>query len=320
MRTRLDLLAEELEGWNDQPAIAPGKVTLTERIFRSAAAAVTMDPTTALARAATSTGAPLPDGTRARFERSLDADLGGVRIHTDAPAADAAAGLGGAFAVGQDVHFGAGQYRPDDPFGMHLLAHEVAHTVQQRTGGGGPQRAAQVSEVGDPAEAEADRAADAMVRGDHYAITGGASAVVARREDGAASARPAAAAGQNFVEFTKDGRWDGAAVLAALSKQNVTVPADLQAAIQAGPKATAKYCVALRGRVAAADTDPAKHGDLERIENALSSRVNELVYATSNSPLQYAQLAEVATWATTWPAQGAGAAADKQPSARGVRP
>ena len=80
-------------------------------------------------------GAPLPDGVRARFEQSLGHDLAGVRVHTDGASATAAAAIGArAYAVGQNVHFADGQYQPDDPFGLHLLAHEVVHTVQQ-TGG-----------------------------------------------------------------------------------------------------------------------------------------------------------------------------------------
>jgi hypothetical protein len=105
-----------------------------------------------------------------------------------------------------------------------------------------------------------------------------------------------------FVEFTKEGAWDGAAVLAELNKQGAKVPADLAAAIQAGPKETAKYCAALRGRVAAADTDPAKHAELEQIQNALTSGSTSWSTPPRAAPLQYRQLTEVATWATTYSA------------------
>src|SRR5215472_1971271 len=39
-----------------------------------------------------------------------------------------------AFTVGQDIYFGRGEYRPDTPQGGGLLAHELAHTIQQRSG------------------------------------------------------------------------------------------------------------------------------------------------------------------------------------------
>ena len=109
-----------------------GKATRTSRISRKAATGTTRDPAEALGAVAGSTGAPLPDAARGRFEQSLGVDLGGVRVHTGAASAEAARDLNAqAFATGQDIHFGAGHYRPDDPFGIHLLAHEVAHTVQQ---------------------------------------------------------------------------------------------------------------------------------------------------------------------------------------------
>src|SRR5262249_38703256 len=85
--------------------------------------------------------------------------------------ADAAAAVGArAYAVGQDIHFAAGQFAPDDPFGVHLIAHEVAHTVQQAGGPIARQHKLTVSTPGDAAEIQADRAADAIVRAEPAAI------------------------------------------------------------------------------------------------------------------------------------------------------
>jgi hypothetical protein len=97
-------------------------------------------------------GRPLPPDLRAVLERRLGADLSAVRVHIG-PAADAAARAYAADAVanGSAVFFRAGAYRPDDPAGLHLIAHEVAHTVQQASGR---------TQNG---EQEADRFADAMV-------------------------------------------------------------------------------------------------------------------------------------------------------------
>jgi hypothetical protein len=90
----------------------------------------------------------------------------GVRVHTGSESAEAAHAVGAkAYTVGQDIHFAAGTYQPDDPFGMHLLAHEVAHTVQQQGGAATRQHKLEVSTPHDAAEVEADRAADAMVTG-----------------------------------------------------------------------------------------------------------------------------------------------------------
>ena len=77
----------------------------------------------------------LGDPLRDKMEPHLGQDLGGVRMHTDRAAGEAADALNAkAFTVGNDVFFGPGQYDPESSGGLHLIAHEVAHTVQQ--GGG----------------------------------------------------------------------------------------------------------------------------------------------------------------------------------------
>jgi hypothetical protein len=122
----------------------------------------------AVARAASTSGQPLPAAVRERFEGSLGTRVGGVRVHTGPESAAAAAAVGArAFTVGQDIHFATGQYDPASPRGLHLLAHEVAHTAQQASSGvSGPQYKLTVSSPLDSAEREADAAADAMVRGE----------------------------------------------------------------------------------------------------------------------------------------------------------
>jgi hypothetical protein len=58
--------------------------------------------------------------------------FGAVRVHTGSGAAEAARLLRArAFTKGSDVFFGAGEYRPEAPDGKKLLAHELAHVVQQ---------------------------------------------------------------------------------------------------------------------------------------------------------------------------------------------
>ncbi|MFC5144545.1 eCIS core domain-containing protein [Streptomyces aureoversilis] len=62
-------------------------------------------------------------------------DFSKVRVHTDPRAADAARTVGArAFTLGHDIVFGAGEYRPHTHTGRRLLAHELAHVLQQ----GGP--------------------------------------------------------------------------------------------------------------------------------------------------------------------------------------
>jgi hypothetical protein len=77
-------------------------------------------------------GHPLDVGTRASMEPRFGADFGSVRVHTDAQAAESAQAINArAYTVGRDVVFGAGQYAPGTGAGRRLLAHELAHVVQQ---------------------------------------------------------------------------------------------------------------------------------------------------------------------------------------------
>lgn len=77
--------------------------------------------------------APLPPNVRSFMEARLRADLSAVRVHTGARAANRARELDAlAFTVGQDVYFGAGRFRPETDEGRELIAHELAHTIQQR--------------------------------------------------------------------------------------------------------------------------------------------------------------------------------------------
>jgi hypothetical protein len=78
---------------------------------------------------------PLPPGLRLDYERFFGADLSSVRIHAGAGAADASRTLRAkAFAMGSDVYFGSGEYRPASRSGRKLLAHELAHVVRARDG------------------------------------------------------------------------------------------------------------------------------------------------------------------------------------------
>ncbi len=128
----------------------------------------------AVASASASGGSALPANIMRKFESSLGSDLSDVRVHTGAESQTAAHAVGAkAYTQGQDIHFGAGHYDPGSSGGEHLLAHEVAHTVQQRGGASaGTQFKLEVSAPGDHHEHEADRAADAMIAGRPAAVSG----------------------------------------------------------------------------------------------------------------------------------------------------
>jgi Domain of unknown function (DUF4157)/Lysine-specific metallo-endopeptidase len=79
-----------------------------------------------------SPGQPLDAGTRAFFEPAFGYDFSRVRVHSDARAAASTQSVNAlAYTVGRDVVFGAGQLAPQTTQGRKLLAHELAHVVQQ---------------------------------------------------------------------------------------------------------------------------------------------------------------------------------------------
>jgi hypothetical protein len=114
-----------------------------------------------------STGSPLDSPTRAFFEPRFGHDFSRVRVHTDARAAASAQAVNAfAYTVGQQIVFDAGQYAPETKAGRGLLAHELAHTVQQRNA----RAVAHGEELalggsGAPHEREADEAAARVGRG-----------------------------------------------------------------------------------------------------------------------------------------------------------
>lgn len=74
----------------------------------------------------------LPRDLRKYFERALGRDLSDVTLHTGPRAQRIASALGArACALGRDVFFGAGEYRPGAAEGLRLLAHEIVHIIQQ---------------------------------------------------------------------------------------------------------------------------------------------------------------------------------------------
>ncbi len=85
--------------------------------------------TTRLARALAARR-PSPAGG-AREGRGLVADLSAVQVR-QAPEADSIGAS--AFTRGTEIHFAPGAFDPNNPQGMELLGHELAHVVQQRAG------------------------------------------------------------------------------------------------------------------------------------------------------------------------------------------
>ena len=109
-------------------------------------------------------GEPLVPAVRQAVEASFGVDLGAVRVHTDTRAGKAAEGLSArAFTYGNHVFLGRREQASD----VRLLAHELAHVVQQQAAPG-VQRSAPGQ--GGPLEREADHASQAASRGDAFRV------------------------------------------------------------------------------------------------------------------------------------------------------
>lgn len=105
-------------------------------------------------------GEPLSGTTRSRMESAFGADFSRVRLHTDPTAGRLASSLNArAFAIGHDVAFAGGEYQPGTPVGDALLAHELAHVVQQSGAQAPAQPLPKGSAEGGALEEEADAAA-----------------------------------------------------------------------------------------------------------------------------------------------------------------
>jgi hypothetical protein len=104
-------------------------------------------------------GEALDPGMRRGAEQQHGHSFHGVRVHRDAAADAAARGLGArAFTSGTDVVFRAGAYEPSTPQGQRLVAHELAHVVQQARGA--RRDVGAVGARGDAWERAADAAAE----------------------------------------------------------------------------------------------------------------------------------------------------------------
>lgn len=165
-----------IRAWKDQQASAalvasaeatqaPDDTGVQAKALAPSSSGPAAPPPPAAIQASLGPGRDLDSGFRSRAEIFLGRDLGAVRIHDDTRAAGLAMGLSArAFTVGHDVAFGPGEYRPGTVVGDALIAHELAHTLQQSDGS---VTAASGGSIDDSPtlEREADRTAVGMLFG-----------------------------------------------------------------------------------------------------------------------------------------------------------
>ncbi|MEV6242739.1 DUF4157 domain-containing protein [Lentzea sp. NPDC051838] len=83
----------------------------------------------------TSGGSPMAPEVRTDMEGRFGADFSDVRVHTDSAAHDSAKSVNAqAYTVGSNIVFQRDKYDPGSDSGKHMLAHELTHVVQQRSG------------------------------------------------------------------------------------------------------------------------------------------------------------------------------------------
>jgi len=129
-------------------------------------------------------GTALDSASRAFFEPRFGRDFGDVRVHAGAQADIAARSISArAFTLGRNVAFAAGEYDPRSERGRDLMAHELAHVLQQRAQRGAPGLQARVVDDDEhlPCRATAGRGAAYLGAREAAAATMAAEAATALR-------------------------------------------------------------------------------------------------------------------------------------------
>lgn len=122
--TTLQRMCEECAGAREEELQGKGGGSDTDQIDGRVASEI---------QAVQGSGLPLSKASRAFFEPRFGYDFTAVRIHADSRAAALARSvIARAFTLGRDIVFGSGEYSPESGQGKYLLAHELAHIVQQR--------------------------------------------------------------------------------------------------------------------------------------------------------------------------------------------
>ncbi len=148
-------------------------------------------------------GSALAPDVRADMETRFGHDFGDVRVHTDGAAHESAKSVNAqAYTVGSNIVFQRDTYDPASAQGRHMLAHELTHVVQQRSGpvdgtdaGGG----VKVSDPSDRFEREAVANADRVMSAAPVAAPAAAGPAVQRCADGDDHAHA-----QTYVQRTEE--------------------------------------------------------------------------------------------------------------------
>lgn len=151
--------------------VSPAGVALLQRAAGNSAVASALgdDLDGSLVHSVIGTGGqPLDPNVQEVMESRLGADLSDVRIHTDDRSSQSAQAINAqAYTAGNHIVFQRQEYQPGTDRGIHMLAHELTHVVQQRSGPVDSTPIAgdvSVSHPMDPFEQAAERTADSIVQ------------------------------------------------------------------------------------------------------------------------------------------------------------
>lgn len=109
-------------------------------------------------RVLASSGRPMDPALQQEMGQRFGHDFSGVRVHTDGEATNVARAVRArAFTLGHDIVFGAGEYMPATMGGKRLLAHELAHVIQQ---GQSPRRGVVMRQQAQVRQATVEEAAE----------------------------------------------------------------------------------------------------------------------------------------------------------------
>jgi hypothetical protein len=198
----------------------PGIMGLQRAVGNAGAAAAIEEERSPVHDVIGSGGSPLQPEVRADMEGRFGQSFGDVRVHTDGAAHESAKSVNAqAYTVGTNIVFQRDKYDPGSESGKHMLAHELTHVVQQRSGpvdgtdaGGG----VKVSDPSDRFEREAVANADRLMSAPGPSAPGSAPAAshdvqrcaedcehsVQREEETAEEGEEATA--QTFVQRAED--------------------------------------------------------------------------------------------------------------------
>lgn len=114
------------------PLDLPGMGMLGGLFFQGRGSAARSRPNPVEVRARMGAGRPIAGNARSRMESAFGASFAHVRVHDGPSAASLAERFQArAFTVGEHVAFAGGEYNPGTPVGDAILAHELAHVLQQ---------------------------------------------------------------------------------------------------------------------------------------------------------------------------------------------